>query len=254
MDQPVSNSVQPRGSAAPSSGAARGGPRPATACLAAAAHLTIIAAATFMLPARILPPSQDAAIPVIFQPASPQDPPQTLSAETLPASATSLPDTLTPIPPLNIPADPRALLPRTVHHRSPPATIRMARQTEAARQTSPPAAPVQLPAPPPAPSTPSSAQALHAWEASVHQAVQNALIYPNAARLMHYEGRTRVRFDYSHNAVSGVAVAQSSGLSSLDSAAAAAVMRAAIPPPPPELASQTHSLILWVNFSLTAAG
>ncbi len=253
MDQPIPTTVLLRGIAPPGVSAARGGPRPATACAAVLAHLIIIAAAVIVLPSRSLPPSQDAAIPVIFLPVSPPAPPQTLAAETIPAPALSLPDTLSPLPPLTVPADPRALLPRIVHRRTVPARTQLAQQTDAARQAPPATPPVQRPASPPAPSAPSSSFALHAWEASVHQAVQNALVYPNAARLMHREGRARVRFEYTHNAVSGVAVAQSSGLSSLDSAAAAAVMRAAIPPPPPELASQTHSLTLWVNFSLTAA-
>jgi protein TonB len=204
-------------------------------------------------------PEAEIAVPVIFEPpAAPALPvaPQMLAAAELPTPTTYFLDPLSPIAPLDVPADPRGLPPRAAHHRDTPGRapaaqpITTPRPAAAVQQTAGVAAPapgqVQAPA-----AAPSFARALQAWEASVHQAVQNALVYPNAARLMRREGRTRVRFDYGHKAVSSVSVVESSGLGALDRAALDAVLHAAIPPPPPELSIETRPLILWVNFSLT---
>ena len=251
MDQHVPNPVLLRAGTPPGCGTTPAGLRPGTAVLVAFAHLAVIGAAMVAFPRQIPAPKPEITMSVVFQPPAPPQPPQMLAEAALPAPSVSEASTLAPIPPLDLPADTSGVLPRVARHRATPRPAKAVQQTAIVQLTAPPetsAAPVH-PAAPPA----LSAHALDAWEARVHQAVQNALVYPNAARLMHREGRTRVRFAYGHNAVSSAGVAESSGLSSLDQAALGAVTRAAIPPPPPEIAGQTRSLILWVNFSLTTA-
>lgn len=227
----------------------RSGLRPATAFLVGLAHLALIGAAVIVLPARIVAPRPEPALAVVFQPPEPPAPPQILASFTWRAPSVNEAAALSPVPPLRLQGDTRVLAPRPVRHQDAPRPVQAAPPAASVPQpvvTRPVAAQVQQP-------PHASTRALDAWEAQVHQAVQDALVYPNAARLMHREGRTRVRFDYGNGSVSGVSVAETSGSAALDEAALAAVSRAAIPPPPPELAGQARSLILWVHFSLAAA-
>ncbi len=253
MDQHLPNPVLLRADTLPGCGAKSAGLRPATTVLVAVAHLAIIGAAIVAFPKQKSVPKPDIAIAVVFEPPAPPQPPQILAEAALPAPSVSEESTLGPIAPLNLPAEMRNVPPHTARHRATPSPAQpVLQQTAMTQQTTPPHAPAAPVHQAPAPNL--SPHALDAWEARVHQAVQNALIYPNAARLMHREGRTRVRFEYGHNAVSSAAVAESSGSSSLDQAALGAVTRAVLPLPPPEIAGQTRSLILWVNFSLTTEG
>ncbi len=227
---------------------ARPGLRPATALVIALAHLAAIGAAALVLPRRMAAPRQEPALAVLFQPPALPAAPQVLASAALPAETVSEAEALSPVPTLNLQADIRALS-RAVRHQEAPRPVQATSQAASVPHTA-----VPRMAAPPTPAVPhaSAARALAAWEAQVHQAVQDALIYPNAARLMHREGRTRVRFEYGHGGVFSVSVAESSGVAVLDQAALAAVTRAAIPPVPPEFFGQTRSLILWVRFSLTA--
>ncbi len=238
-----------RAEAPPGGAATPAGLRPSTALVVAFAHLGVIAAAAIALPGRIVAFRPQAALSIVFEPPAPPAPPQMLAAGTLPAPAVSVTTALSRIAPLNLPADTHAPLPRAARRYDAPRPSQAVQQTtvvqpEAATNTRAAASHLAPPAPSP--------RVLDAWEAQVHQAVQDALAYPSAARLMRREGRTRVRFEYGHDAVSSVSVAESSGFSVLDQAALGAVTRAAIPAPPPEIAGQTRSLILWVSFSLTA--
>ena len=253
MDQHVPNPVLLRAGPPPGRGATSAGPRPAITVLVAVAHLAVIGAAMIALPRQVPAIKAEIAMAVVFEPPAPPQPPQIVAEAALPAPSVSEESTLAPITPLDLVAATRDVPPRLVRHRATPRPAQAVEQQTAMTQLAAPpgasAAPMRQ-----APAPNLSPHVLHAWEARVHQAVQNALIYPNAARLMHREGRTRVRFEYDHNAVSGAAVAESSGSSSLDQAALGAVTRAVMPPPPPEIAGQTRSLILWVNFSLTTEG
>lgn len=230
--------------------ATRSGLRPATAFAVGLAHLALIGAAALVLPGRIVAPRPEPALAVVFQPPEPPAPPQMLASSAWQAPAASEATALSPVPPLHLEGDTPVSAPRPVRHQDAPHPV----------QAAPPAASAHQPVVPhpvaaPVPQAPhAAAHALESWEAQVHQAVQDALVYPNAARLMHREGRTRVRFDYGSGSVSGVSVAETSGSAALDAAALAAVSRAAIPPPPPELAGQARSLILWVRFSLASDG
>ena len=235
--------------------ATRSGPRVATACVVAALHAGIIAAALVVFPSHPPAPAPTLSIPMVFQPPAPPAPePETLGTATLPVPVLRQTDTLAELPTVTLPASQGA--------RPPRAPARRARPSRAAAQAQPAPSPaierpavVAAAAPadavrPPAVAAP-AASVLAAWESRIHQAVQDALIYPNTARLMHREGRTRVRFDYDRGAVARVSVVATSNLASLDQAAVDAVSRAAIPAPPPEIAGQDRTLLLWVNFTLS---
>jgi protein TonB len=94
--------------------------------------------------------------------------------------------------------------------------------------------------------------ALAGWEARIRQAVQDAAIYPASARLQRRQGRTQVQFAYADGTVSTVMVVRSSESAVLDAAALAAVTRAQMPSPPPDLGPQHRTMLVWVQFTLTA--
>jgi len=90
------------------------------------------------------------------------------------------------------------------------------------------------------------------WETRIRQAVQNAALYPAAARLLRRDGRAQVRFDYDQGKVESASIAQTSHFSALDTAALAAVTRAVIPDPPAELGPQRRTMLVWVQFKLVS--
>ncbi len=106
-----------------------------------------------------------------------------------------------------------------------------------------PAAP---PAPPPAAASPAAVRTL---EGEIREAVQEALRYPAASRMMGEEGRSLVGFDYRDRAVSNLRLLASSGIARLDDAALATVRDASYPPPG-KAAGRTLSLAVWVTFRL----
>ncbi len=231
------------------------GPRPLTACLVTAFHAGVIAAALLIVPSKPPTPTPALSIPVIFEPpASSVAEQQTLSNAALTVPVLTHTDTLAAPPPAFLPASTGAHPARPRARRTPPAGApTQARATPSSLSTTQPSAAPTVPAhaaPPPAAAV-ASPGLLAAWEARIHQAVQNALVYPNAARLMHREGRTRIRFDYDHGSVARVSVVETSALAALDQAAVDAITRAAIPAPPPEIADQNRTLLLWVNFTLS---
>lgn len=141
-----------------------------------------------------------------------------------------------PLPrPLPPPPQPRALI-------SPPSPQPAAK----------PAMPVVPPAPAPVPPMPHPdlAATRLSFEAALREAVQAAVRFPEAARLMHAGGRVLVGFDFLDGKVSQVRVVQSSGVDMLDAAAMAAVREAPYPPTPAALASQPMRFRIWVRFHL----
>ena len=106
------------------------------------------------------------------------------------------------------------------------------------------------PAPPPKPRTPDIAAVKFSFEGSLREAIQAAVHFPEAARLMHVQGRTLVRFAFRDGHVSAVQVVTSSGVPPLDQAAIAAVRQAPYPPTPAALAGRTLSFEIWVRFHL----
>jgi protein TonB len=93
-------------------------------------------------------------------------------------------------------------------------------------------------------------QMLSGLEARIRQAVQEAAIYPASARIMHLQGRTQVRFDYTDGTAATLDVATSSTSPILDRAALAAVRNAALPRAPAPIGARTLPVLVWVNFHL----
>ncbi|OZB58018.1 MAG: energy transducer TonB [Thiomonas sp. 13-66-29] len=104
---------------------------------------------------------------------------------------------------------------------------------------------------PPAPPAPDVASIKATFEAALRSAIQAAVRYPQAARLMRMTGRTLVAFSFTDGRVSALRVVSSSGAPLLDSAAIAAVRDAAYPATPSELRGKTMSFQIWVHFRLT---
>lgn len=169
--------------------------------------------------------------------------PMRLSLVTLPPAKPK------PIPPKAIPTKPKPKpLPKPIHHvRHKPVPI-------AKPVPKPPVPkPVVKKTPPPPPPQPEQAAAaspdeMAQFEARINAAVQAAVRYPTAARMLHRQGRARVGFDYLDGVVSNVMVVTSSGVPSLDTAAVAAVQSAQYPPPLDQLRKHQLHMTVWVRF------
>ncbi len=85
-------------------------------------------------------------------------------------------------------------------------------------------------------------------EAHIRDAVQAAVHYPAAARMMGVTGRARVQLEYRDGAVDDPLLAQSSGAPMLDHAAINAAQEAHYPPAPPQLAGRLMRFLVWVEF------
>ena len=145
-------------------------------------------------------------------------------------------------PPARLPARPRPV-PAAAATRS---QVRAPLQDGVLGNTPARPAPEQAPAAPPARSRSGDQDA--ALEARIREAVQAAVHYPAAARMMGITGRARVLLDYRSGAVSSPALMQSSGTPMLDDAALAAARTARYPAAPPEVGGQLLQLLVWVEF------
>jgi protein TonB len=85
-------------------------------------------------------------------------------------------------------------------------------------------------------------------EARIRDAVQAAVRYPAAARMMRISGRARVQLDYRSGGVESPMLAQSSGAPLLDEAALAAARGARYPMAPPAIEGRLLRLLVWVEF------
>jgi len=85
-------------------------------------------------------------------------------------------------------------------------------------------------------------------EARIRDAVQAAVHYPAAARMMGVTGRARVLLDYHGGSVASPVLTQSSGTAMLDDAALAAARVAHYPPAPAEIEGRLLRLLVWVEF------
>ena len=106
------------------------------------------------------------------------------------------------------------------------------------------------PVSPPRPAAPVSRGVPASFEAKVRAAVQSALRYPPAAKMMHLTGKTQVGFVYRDGQISGAHIVVSSGSEVLDRAALAAVHAAQYPAPEGTAAGQTLNFRVWVVFVL----
>jgi len=119
-----------------------------------------------------------------------------------------------------------------------------------------PAMPVAAPTPPappqpPAPPAPDVASIKATFEAKLRSAIQAAVRYPQAARMMQLTGKTLVGFDFRDGAVSHLRVVTSSGADLLDHAALEAVRNAPYPATPKELQGKNMAFTIWVRFHLS---
>lgn len=227
----------------------RSGLGPAVLVLVAACHIAVIAILALLIrPAPLPVPPPQPGLQILF--AAPPPPAATLTdlaaaALAPPPPPMAAPARLASSQPLTVAADPVA--PPSPTRRKTKLPPRMAQAPAA------PATPSTKAAPPVARATPSNTEiaSLAGWEAHIRQAVQDAAIYPAAARLQRREGRAQVQFDYAQGAVARAALVQSSQVASLDRAALAAVTRAIMPKPPAEIGARTRTMLVWVQFGLT---
>ena len=177
-----------------------------------------------------------------------------------------------PLPPIRIVLDTVKAAPKTVAPRIPPppkpALAPKPRPQPAAHKVLPKPQPQPRSAPvhpksmtasraadvqPVAPIVPPSqdlASVRASFEAELRSAIQSAVRYPAAARLMRLTGRTLVMFEFRDGMVSRIRVARSCGIDFLDRAAERAVRNAPYPSTPAELAGQRMAFEIWVHFRL----
>ncbi len=98
------------------------------------------------------------------------------------------------------------------------------------------------------PSVPAPANLEAALVARICDAVQAAVHYPAAARMMSVTGRARVLLDYRSGRVGSPMLAQSSGASMLDEAALSAARAARYPAALPAIEGRLLRLLVWVEF------
>jgi periplasmic protein TonB len=177
-----------------------------------------------------------------------------------PAAAKTAP----PKPPVPVKPPPRAVkqpvaAKRTANPVAPkpelpkaPAPADTPSQPEQAHDTAP-----ETPAPPVEPS-PQQAQPQEShsdvkpsalFQARLRDAVQAAVRYPNAARIMKLRGHVRLGFGYLDGTISNPHIVQSSGQKMLDEAALTALNSTSFPAPPPELKGHPLNLEIVVTFA-----
>ncbi|MDR3391825.1 MAG: energy transducer TonB [Sulfuriferula sp.] len=106
------------------------------------------------------------------------------------------------------------------------------------------------PPPPPVASHNETAEKEAAFSAQLKAAIQAALIYPPAARMMSVHGKAQVEFEFEDGTRSQIHVIQSSGSTMLDQAAIQAASNARIPPTPEFLKGKKKTYQIWVEFNL----
>ncbi|MDE2604877.1 MAG: TonB family protein [Burkholderiales bacterium] len=111
-----------------------------------------------------------------------------------------------------------------------------------------PLAPVKPP--PPAPAQPDSAAVKLSFEAQLRDAIQSAVRFPEAARLMRLSGRAQIGFDWKDGYISHLHIVRSSGVDILDKAALHTVQIAPSPPTPPQFSGRAMAFEVWVDFTL----
>lgn len=111
-----------------------------------------------------------------------------------------------------------------------------------------------VPPPPQAAAAPTADPLAKAgYLAQVRAAIQSAVQFPAAARLLHLGGRVRIRFTLINGVVSNLRIVVPGRIKSFDANALLAVHQAAIPLPPQALRQEPFTLVLWVKFHLHRA-
>ena len=189
---------------------------------------------------------------------SPKPAPKTL-APPLPTPAQPKPlPRLTPKPKVRVHKEIRRARPKPTVPPPPapaPAPPKVETPPAPAADTKPAMAVPVPPAPsmPPAPPAPAIATVKATFEAELRSAIQAAVRYPDAAKLMKLTGKAQVAFDYRDAQVTRLRIIASSGSDLLDRAALQAVRNALLPPTPKELQGQSMAFDIWVRFHLNAS-
>jgi len=188
-----------------------------------------------------MPPPPSATTPT----PEPAPAPLPLQAEAVPpVNATALPEAEQP----DVRFPPPVPVRQPVRHRAPPPTA--TRQQDVTAPAKPEPQRLAAAAPPPAAvaAVATSGDSEARLEGRIREAVQAAVHYPPAARMMGVTGRARVLLDYRGGTVDNPTLAQSSGAPLLDTAALAAARDAHYPKPPPDLEGQRLRFLVWVEF------
>jgi len=193
------------------------------------------------------------------------DPPPTLAAapvETTADASTAPPSVAASPAPADLPPPPAAD-PATVATPEPtraePKPHRFARNRASLPHDAEAPAPrrsAQSPTPQPSQASPpvtasatAFADAESALGGRIREAVQAALRYPAAARMMNLHGRARVLLEYHAGLVDRSELARSAGSPLLDDAAMTAAREARYPKPPPEIGDRSLKFLVWVDFT-----
>ena len=187
---------------------------------------------------------------------SPQPAPKTL-APPLPTPAQPKPlPRPTPKPKVRIHKEiPRARPKPVVQPPPAPAPPKIEAPPAPAAETKPAMAVPVPPAPsvPPAPHAPEIASVKATFEAELRSAIQAAVRYPEAAKLMKLTGKAQVAFDYRDGQITHLRIVASSGTDLLDRGALQAVRNALFPATPKELQGQSMAFDIWVRFHLNGS-
>ena len=187
---------------------------------------------------------------------SPQPAPKTL-APPLPTPAQPKPlPRPTPKPKVRIHKEiPRARPKPVVQPPPTPAPPKIEAPPAPAAETKPAMAVPVPPAPsvPPAPHAPEIASVKATFEAELRSAIQAAVRYPEAAKLMKLTGKAQVAFDYRDGQITHLRIVASSGTDLLDRGALQAVRNALFPATPKELQGQSMAFDIWVRFHLNGS-
>jgi periplasmic protein TonB len=146
------------------------------------------------------------------------------------------------------PVAPKPELPKAPAPADTPSQPEQAHE-KAAETPAPPADASAQQAQPQSQASHSDAKPSALFQARLRDAVQAAVRYPNAARIMRLTGHVRLGFAYQDGTISSPHVVQSSGQRMLDDAALTALNNAEFPAPPPELKGHLLNLEIVVTFA-----
>jgi len=168
----------------------------------------------------------------------------------------------TPPPPKPTPPAPKPTpkpVPKPAPKPVPKPTPKPAPKPAPVRETLPPSplpSPVQAPPPEPVPETPPPPPApvnpavKADYLAQVKGAIQAAVHFPEAARMLGEQGRVLVHFNLRNGVISDLRIVRKGSLDAFDTAALAAVRNARLPTTPKELENKSYSLDVEVEFVL----
>lgn len=149
---------------------------------------------------------------------------------------------------------PHPVVPRPIHRARPKPLTPLPPPPRPAAQRKPSPAPIteDQPVVPISPPAAVTASIRANFEAALRSAIQAAVRYPAAARLMELSGSTVVAFGYRDGRVSAVRIARSCGIAMLDRAAVQAVRNAPYPVTPVVLRGRRMEFDIHVRFRLNA--